>query len=33
VRGAYLSLVVFHGWFELAVFTFLAARRVEGKSC
>jgi hypothetical protein len=32
VRGAYLSLVVFHGWFELAVFTFLAARRVEGKS-
>lgn len=28
VRGAYLSLVVFHGWFELAVFAFVAARRM-----
>lgn len=33
VRGAYLSLVVFHGWFELAVFAFLAARRVEDLRC
>lgn len=30
VRGAYLSLVVFHGWFELAVFGFVAARRFQG---
>lgn len=30
VRGAYLSLVVFHGWFELAVLAFVAARRFEG---
>lgn len=30
VRGAYLALVVFHGWFELAVFAFLAARRAAG---
>ena len=33
VRGAYLSLVVFHGWFELAVFAFLAARRLEERRC
>ena len=33
VRGAYLSLVVFHGWFELAVFAFLAARRMEERRC
>jgi hypothetical protein len=33
VRGAYLSLVVFHGWFELAVFAFLAARRLEELRC
>ena len=32
VRGAYLSLVVFHGWFELAVFAFLAARRTEKRT-
>ncbi len=32
VRGAYLSLVSFHGWFELAVFAFLAARRAGGRS-
>ncbi len=32
VRGAYLSLVVFHGWFELAVFAFVAVRRLDGRS-